>query len=174
MTLDMDRALEIDGWMDRNELAWLYDTAKTMKGIVEIGAWCGRSTFALCSGCLGMVYTIDHFMGNPEHGKRAKEENVIGKFRGNTQHFSNLLTVIGESTIVAKYMQFNCDMLFIDGAHEYEAVVADIEAWRWRVGTLIAGHDWGEKGVARAARHALPGKEIKHGPGSIWYAEVGK
>ena len=173
MTLDVGRAISIDGWMSTGELEWLYETAKTMERIVEIGSWCGRSTFALCSGCPGIVYAIDHFRGSLEHGDRAEKENVIKQFRDNTKHFDNLLTIVGDSVFAAKHLHFECDMLFIDGAHDYEAVVADLRAWRFRVGRLVAGHDWNENGVAKAVQDTCEDWDIEHGPGSIWYAKLG-
>lgn len=67
MGLDLGKANSISGWMNSEELEWLYTTASEMDSILEIGAWCGRSTFALASGCKGNVFSIDHFNGSGEH-----------------------------------------------------------------------------------------------------------
>jgi SAM-dependent methyltransferase len=53
------------------------------------------------------------------------------------------------------------DFVFIDACHTYEAVVADIAAWRLKVkpGGILAGHDIHTYGdVARAVNDAFPGK----------------
>jgi hypothetical protein len=45
------------------------------------------------------------------------------------------------------------DMVLLDGDHEYEGVVADIEAWLPKARKLLCGHDYGHPdypGVARA------------------------
>jgi hypothetical protein len=55
---------DIQGWMTRDELTWLYETAQTMQSIAEIGCWKGRSTCALLSGCPGTVHAVDHFLGS--------------------------------------------------------------------------------------------------------------
>ena len=66
------KAQEIRGWMELEELLWLNQTAKNMDSIVELGCFCGRSTYALLSGCMehnaghpnGTVYAVDcHWCG---------------------------------------------------------------------------------------------------------------
>ncbi|MBU4356393.1 MAG: class I SAM-dependent methyltransferase, partial [Proteobacteria bacterium] len=56
---------DIKGWMSQKELQWLYEQARNMDSIVEIGCWHGRSTHAFLSGCRGTVYAVDHWQGSP-------------------------------------------------------------------------------------------------------------
>ena len=66
------------------------------------------------------------------------------------------------------------DVLFVDGDHKYEAVVADIKSWRpkMRTGALMCGHDFTNKcGVEPAVRELLP--QFGQVPDtSLWYAVV--
>jgi cephalosporin hydroxylase len=65
-------------------------------------------------------------------------------------------------------------MIFLDAAHDYDNVVADIAAWRPLLapGGLMCGHDFAGPfaGVTRAVVEAFP-KAHKVGAGSIWVAE---
>ena len=60
------RAEEIPGWMTRNELAWLSCTASALDigaTWLEIGAFCGRSTFAVGMSLplFSMLHVCDKF-----------------------------------------------------------------------------------------------------------------
>lgn len=171
----VEKALRIDGWMSRAELEWIYGRAASMDSIIEIGAWCGRTTNVLCEACSGMVYSIDHFKGSKEHqylfadGKR----DIFKEYRENTAECANLITIVADSGDVAEFLPITADMLFIDGSHDYESVMADLEAWMPRIKKLIAGHDKTEGGVGEAIEDTFKDKKIGYGEGSIWYVEVG-
>lgn len=168
--LDLNRISSINGWMNNEELQWLYDTASGMGSVLEIGAWCGRSTFALCSGCPGMVFSIDHFRGSLEHEGLIKSGmNPIAVYYENMKVFGNIITVIGDSAKVSKHIAIGYDMLFIDGAHEKEAIEKDLASWAWNATILVAGHDWGYGQIQEAVKTFFPGAEIKQAPGSLWY-----
>ena len=64
------------------------------------------------------------------------------------------------------------DMVFIDGAHDYENVKADIQAWKplVRPGGLLCGHDWGHPPIVQAVRELLGTPESSS---TIWYARMG-
>ena len=67
------------------------------------------------------------------------------------------------------------DFVFIDADHTYEAVSADIKAWRPKVrkGGLIGGHDYGKPGfpgVKIAVDEVF--KEIERDRFSCWYARL--
>jgi hypothetical protein len=143
---------QIEGWMRPVELDWLYKTAKGMETIVEVGSWKGRSTAALCSGCRGTVYSVDTFLGSKgeeqEH-REAKERDIYEDFKKNTAQFKNLVSYKMESLeAVKKFADKSVDMVFIDGAHTYEAVQADIEAWLPKCKKLICGHDYNYPDIA--------------------------
>lgn len=126
------------GWMTPEELTWLYETAQTMRSVVEVGSLHGRSAFALLSGCPGPVYCIDPW--NDEHGK------CLPSFMGYCGHFDNLVAVQGYSPRpdVMAAIPEDVDMVFLDGNHDLNQVLADITAWLPRTRKLICGHDYAE------------------------------
>lgn len=173
--LDLNMISTIPGWMEPDELQWLYDTARGMGNVLEIGAWCGRSTVALCSGCPGTVFSIDHFKGSSEHKEIIKGGlNPIALYHENTKEFDNLITIVGESSMVSGRIVIQYDMLFIDGSHEKEAVEKDMASWAPGAKKIVAGHDWGYEEIRGAVKAFFPGEEIKEGPGSIWSVRRGQ
>lgn len=138
----------IDGWMQEFEMNWLYGTAQTMASIVEIGSWKGRSTHALLSGCPGPVFAVDHFKGNPDEIQKgsphheALTADIFAQFWANVGRFKNLVVMRMPSIVAAQYFApASVDMVFIDGQHTADALVADIAAWRPKCRRLLCGHD---------------------------------
>ncbi len=65
------------------------------------------------------------------------------------------------------------DIVFIDALHDYESVMADINAW-WplvRHGGVLSGHDYNHKwpGVERAVADQFDLMQIGLGPDSVWF-----
>jgi len=150
---------KIDGWISWMELPWLYETAKRMESIVEIGSWLGKSTHALLSGCPGTVTAVDTFRGSPSRidttHALAKTEDIHALFLHNVGYLPNLRVLRMESLEAAPlFPDRSVDMVWIDGDHEYQSVLADILAWRPKARRLLCGHDEGMEGVRRALRNA--------------------
>lgn len=155
----------IPGWMSAPELLWLHETAKGMKSIAEIGSLCGRSSYALLSGCPGDVYCVDPWDDDRDW--------CYQEFVDNVGSFPNLRTVRGGSPgIVASLPEV--DMTFIDGDHEYESVMADIAALTGKTRRLICGHDYHTfPGVTRAVDESF-GAAVRVPPDTwIWVVELG-
>lgn len=171
-------ALQIQGWMKPEELLWLYTKAQSMNSIVEIGSWKGRSAYALAAGCIGMVTCIDTWEGASDlivgsHTLReeAKLHNIYAEFWQNLKCFNNVTPFKQDSVSAA--LNFGAqDMVFIDGSHEFQDVVNDLEAWEGKATKLLCGHDIDRADVKRA----LEVKQIPYqrGPGVIWFYEIGK
>lgn len=158
---------QIEGWMSKEELNWLYKVAGTMNSIVEIGSWKGRSTHALLSACKGTVTAIDHFKGSP--GEQAhKNIDPYPDFLRNVGQFDNLKVLKMDSTKAAKKVG-KVDMVFIDGAHTYEAVKKDIQTWLPKTRKIICGHDFIWPGVQQAVTETLG---FVHTCGTIWYKQL--
>jgi predicted O-methyltransferase YrrM len=162
----------IDGWMTRTELDWLYAKACEMESAVEVGSWEGRSSHALLSGCKGTVWCVDHFKGSPseinETHKRATEEDISKLFSDNVGHFQNLILMKMESTQAAKmFLDKSVDMVFLDGAHDFESINADIKAWLPKAKKLICGHDADQEGVPQALKENFPDGHEKEA-GGFW------
>lgn len=163
----------IEGWMSEEELNWLSNTAKSMDSIAEIGSWKGRSTDALLRSCDGPVYAIDHWKGSPDERLREHKEalssDIYQQFSNNVGHYSNLRVICGDSAEIAASIP-EVDMVFIDGAHDYESVKRDLLAYLPKARKIICGHDYNWEGVNRAVTEVLGtgGKEVWIGAGSIW------
>jgi predicted O-methyltransferase YrrM len=160
--------------MSTDESKWLYETAQKMNSIIEIGSWMGKSTYLFCSGCKGNVYAIDHFKGSEEIPE--VPSNLFEIFMGNIGHFTNLRVLAMTSEEAWGYdniIPLSVDMIFIDGAHDYNSVLFDLQAWAPRVKKLISGHDRDQAGVPKALKEFFKPDQVKPGAGSIWYVEVG-
>ena len=141
----------IEGWMGPDELNWIYERACEMDSIVEIGAWFGRSTHAMCSGCNGTVWSVDHFKGSPNElnsaHKPATERDISVDFFRNVGHFRNLKQLRMYSAEAAKLFEpRSIDMVFIDACHVCDEVpdgmLVDLRAWFPVAKKIICGHNY--------------------------------
>lgn len=126
--------MHIWGWMSPTELEWLRATAATMGSVVEVGSLHGRSAFALLTGCTGPVYCVDPWDDERGHS--------YPSFMSNCGHFPNVVPVQAYSPAAVEFVPGDVDMVFIDGAHDYASVVADLQAWLPKTKRLICGHDY--------------------------------
>lgn len=150
------------GWMSPEELTWLHETAAGMDGIVEIGCLHGRSSFALVTGTASTVWCIDPW-----------NDDGYNSWMGSLGHLPNAKPMRMTSVEAAPLIP-DVDMVFIDGDHHYESVVADLDAWLPKTRRLICGHDyttqgWGG-GVGRAVNERF--ENVKVAAGDIWMVEV--
>jgi len=136
---------DIDGWMYPLEMQFLYDQAKHMDSIAELGSWKGRSTHALATGCKGKVWCIDHWKGsfNTQLENIAKTEDVYAEFLKNTKEFKNINVLkMNTDEAVKQFEDKSLDMVFIDAGHTYGEVSNDIDKWYPKARILICGHDY--------------------------------
>lgn len=175
------RALTIQGWMTEPELRWLAEQATYHQAIAEIGCWKGRSTVVLAAHTSGRVWAIDHWQGqlaDPAAGPSVEivargTESIYEEFLANIAPWRARVWIQREPSIVAACrLDVPLDFVFLDGAHDYAAVIADLCAYRPKLvaGGLLAGHDYSEygrgKGVVRAVDEQLgPVNHI----GDIWW-----
>ena len=152
--------------MSEAELTWLAEQAASHVWIVEIGSYKGRSTRALADNTHGTVIAIDDFKGPREI--EVNRNGILEEYRRNTNSCRNLITLVQDHR--EQYIGPGPDMVFIDGAHDYESVLADIIHWSrlLQVGGLICGHDYGTNwpGVDRAVNQIF--EHVERGPDSIW------
>lgn len=123
---------------------------------VEIGLWLGRSTAYLGveiinSGKPVRWIGIDHFNGQPEIvGWRAElVSQSHAMFLENTAPIAAKLQdrfrlLVSKSVPAAEQIpDDSVDVVWLDGAHDYSGVTADIQAWwpKLKVGGFIGGDD---------------------------------
>lgn len=120
------------GWMTPDELYWLGGQAARMRRVVEVGSLHGRSSYALAVNCPGEVYCIDPWPDGAWESWERAVGNVLPNVRG----------VRGYSPESGVAVPNPVDMVFLDGAHDYDSVVADIKYWLPRTQRLLCGHDY--------------------------------
>lgn len=137
------------------ELLWLAQQARGRRMIAEIGSWKGRSTRALADQTAGAVFAVDTWSGSNEEAHRkefAGRESwwLADEFKQNlSDHLvSEKVIMVWEPSLVAArsiVSKLKFDMIFIDAEHTYDAVKADIAAWRGMLAPrgLLCGHDYG-------------------------------
>ncbi len=78
------------------------------------------------------------------------------------------------SVTAAKFVPGLLDFVFIDAAHDYDNVKADIATWlpKVRPGGILAGHDYSRafRGVKRAVGEYFPGRFQRRG--DLWWVIV--
>jgi predicted O-methyltransferase YrrM len=133
---------DIPGWLTDEEGEALYELARACRGdgvIVEIGSWKGKSTVCLALGSQAgnsvPVYAID-----PHADYR------FGDFKTNIERagIAELVRPIASlSQAAAAGFDEPIELLFVDGAHEYDLVLEDFEQWVPKVvdGGSVAFHD---------------------------------
>jgi len=144
----------VDGWLTDYEGALLYNLAKNCSGqgvIVEIGSWKGRSTIWLAKGTQAgnkkaQVYAIDPHTGTSKQQKKYGSVWTFDKFKENihrTDVDDIVIPIVKTSEKAAVAFKKPVELIFIDGAHEYEMVKRDIELWFPKVidGGIMAFHD---------------------------------
>src|SRR3989338_3393717 len=158
--LDFEQIKSLAGWLTKNEALFLFENAKKVaakNAIVEIGSWKGRSTTCLCIGSQygknAKVYAIDPHVGSSEHQRQFGKVDTFEDFLKNIHSYgvAEVVEPIRDSSLnVAKVFDKQVGFIFIDGAHEYEAVKNDFESWFPKLsnGGVVAFHDaWWFGGV---------------------------
>jgi len=154
--------VDIDGWLSINEAIELYNMAESLPMnspvVVEIGSWLGKSTLVLAKGLKNKhspkLYCIDPFNADGDdpsaviYAKRMDsiEISLAEKFIHNMKKnhvFGIVETLQGYSYDFVNGFSKTIDLLFIDGNHEYEAVLRDFLDWSSLVKPqgIIAFHD---------------------------------
>jgi predicted O-methyltransferase YrrM len=149
---------DIKGWLTEGQARMLYDAATRVPAgvIVEIGSHHGRSTVILASAKRPgvRVVAIDPY----EVRRWGGGQNALDAFRQNLARKD----VDQEVTLLQGYGSITGDawdgppvgLLFVDGAHDYASVIADLRAWtpHLRADATVLMHDaYLTTGVTRAA-----------------------
>lgn len=173
--MEIARALNINGWMTRDELLYLAKLAEASDLILEVGSYHGRSTRALADNTKGTVYCIDTWQErffNDDDSICWVDAHSEDRFKLNLQdHIKNQTVIPFKGTLADFNQDMKFDLIFLDGDHRYEFVHRDIAYALNHVkkGTILSGHDYGYSswpGVKKAVNEYFghPDEII----GSIW------
>ena len=143
----------IGGWLTPKEGRLLYDLARRCTGrgvIVEIGSWKGKSTIWLANGSrhgAGVpVYAIDPHTAQSDNLATQSAVPTFTEFTENIRRagIADLVhPLVKTSAAAAPEFTQPVELIFIDGAHDYDSVALDLDLWFPRVvdGGTIAFHD---------------------------------
>lgn len=164
----------INGLRDMiNFLTNKYDT-KNMT-IIEIGSWTGLSAIEF-SKVFGKVICVDTWAPTIGINTQYDMKEVERIFDSRTKNIANIEKRKGKSEDIGKEAGKageKFDIIYIDGAHDYNNVKLDLLLWKKMITKCITGHDYYSKfpGVIRAVNEAV-GKPSKIFRDSSWIKEL--
>lgn len=161
------RAIAARGFMPENEGDALYEAAvlasRAVPGapFVEVGSYCGRSTVWLGGAARQgntNLFAVDHHFGSEENqpGWEWHDESLVDERTGrmDTLPFFRstildagladvVVTMVGDSPVIARHWTTPLAFLFIDGGHGVEPATLDYTLWtpHVAVGGTLAIHD---------------------------------
>lgn len=147
---DVDRSSLVEDansmFADAETFAWLIKTVRP-KQIIEIGSWKGHSANYVIDMCRendidARIVCVDTFLGGPEHWllpgaietlhRKNGQPTILNGFLANTIARKNVDRVFPfcldstAASFVFAHFDFKADMIFVDAAHDYDAVVRDV------------------------------------------------
>lgn len=146
--------------------------------IIEVGTFLGMgSTQVFCRAlpAEGRLFCVDTFCVNMVRYQRPQDPHFHA-FLSNIKQTgvaSKIVPVRMTSLEASRALAVTADLVFIDGDHGEQAVMADIAAWmpHVRPGGILCGDDYNVAqcpGVAPAVQRALPQHQTE---GRIWWVE---
>lgn len=161
----LDAVMEIEGFTSNAEIAALYEHASAARlGIVEIGAYCGRSTVALALGSKNStdvpIFAIEpHEPFMADDGFRF-EASARSTWMRTILHFGlaeRVRLINLPSSAVVRTFPYACDLVFVDGDHRHSSVYTDTLEWSssLRAGGYLLLHDADRPAVQGAIAQVL-------------------
>jgi cephalosporin hydroxylase len=161
----------IEGWFDFGDIYIEMinrAAADAPSYFVEVGSWKGKSAAFMCveianSGKQIKFDCIDIWNGAGADDEYASHDatTLFDDFINNMKPVEGLYTPVREWSAKAaeRYIDGSLNFVFLDAGHEYEDILADIQAWLPKVkpGGFIGGHDFHAHGVRRAVNESFPG-----------------
>jgi predicted O-methyltransferase YrrM len=180
---------KIPGWFNYSETYdTIVDEISDDAKILEIGSFMGRSTHYLATALHNAdkqtvkIYALDTFEGSSEHANLKMPKDFFSTFKENLKFFIGRDVVIpmqGRSDskeIIEKFEDRFFDYIMVDGAHEYEAVMDDIENWwpKLKENGVMFGDDFYLDSVAQAVKTTSeslksPGYSVNGSTERTWF-----
>lgn len=161
----------IFGYMSCHKLyKRMVEQAQNGAVFVELGVYRGKSAAFMAveiikSGKKIEFYAVDHFKGSPElmSDSEIAAGELFQKTKERLEKVSNVIKFLPLASIDAAkvFADESIDFIYIDAAHEYDDVKADIKAWYPKVkrGGIISGDDYAihsHPGVRKAVDEIFP------------------
>jgi len=171
----------IQGWFHFTEpYSQAVRAAKDGSIFVELGCWKGRSASFLAveivnSGKEIDLNFVDHWGGSEEeaHKTDPELERVFDIFKSNVAKSGVKHTIHRMPTVEAakKFADGSIDFIWVDAGHEYDEVLADLEAWfpKLKPQGIIGGDDYPMKGVEAAVQEFFPSYDTGTERGWTWW-----
>jgi len=140
---------------------------------VEVGTFSGENAVIMAK-YFNRVVTVDPWLNGydkDDHASNADMVEVEKKYFERTAWFPNISHLKLTSLEGAKeFKDASLDFVYLDGDHQTDAVVADIDAWKPKVrkGGILAGHDINMEKVHNALKQRLMGANAKVFTDSSW------
>ena len=183
---------DLNGWIDRDFNSTFVSFLKPDTNIViEVGTWKGCSTIRMadCMKAAGIqsptIIAVDTWLGAPEFWTWGIDDptrgislncqngypSVFYTFTKNVKSYGydNIIAPFPISSIqgadVLKYYKITADIIYVDAAHEYEPVKADIKHY-WNIlkqGGVMFGDDYADywPGVKQAVNEFVYENNLK-------------
>jgi len=115
--------------------------------LLEVGSYCGKSAVYLGAAARAggtVLFSVDHHRGSEENqaGWEHHDPEVVDPatgrmdtlpfFRRTIEHAGledAVVAVVGESSTIAAHWRTPLGLVFVDGGHALDVVLADYEAW---------------------------------------------
>jgi hypothetical protein len=160
---------DLTGWHTKDRKDFLRKHLPNRNGILlELGVWKGLSTDWFLKAFKGLdVVCIDHWKGSEEHHRMDVKKDLphlYNIFLGNMYLYRQRIiplradTLSGMKEVHAAGMA--PDVIYIDAAHDYESVKADVNtAIELFPKAMLFGDDWDFPDVNKAVKEVA----VKHG-----------
>jgi hypothetical protein len=123
--------------------------------VCEVGAWAGRSAIIMAKAG-ARVLCVDTWEGSSDQGAKAYDGSrgtPLEVFKKNVRPYGIGHAILRSPEAAKQFTDSQFDIVYIDAEHTYEAVKADIEAWKPKAKFVLAGHDYHSfPDVARAVK----------------------
>jgi predicted O-methyltransferase YrrM len=141
---------DVKGFLDEDEGRGLYEIALEASRLgpcLEIGSYCGKSSFYLGTACRknsGILFSIDHHRGSEEQqpGEEYFDPELFDPQTGSVDTFrefrktlektgleDTIVPIVCRSHIAARQWATPLSLVFIDGGHSFETAYTDYNSW---------------------------------------------
>lgn len=182
---------EIQGWCDYDDLySQFSEILNDSCTFVEVGVWKGRSVCFLGQQLKirnknPQIFAVDTYKGSLNESVHQEEVLELGGstlplFKSYLEDLglSNMITPIEKTSELASedFADNSIDVIFIDGDHDYEAVLNDLNKWfpKMKKNSIMSGHDFGGESVRKAVLEFFANKtnQVYHVSSCCWLVKI--